>query len=51
MAEWLRLLTNGGVLVPFLLTCQVSGTGETIVRVKEVKFDAPIPAGTFAARK
>jgi CubicO group peptidase (beta-lactamase class C family) len=41
----------GGVLVPHLLTYQIPGTGETVVRVKEFKFDAPIPAGTFAARK
>ena len=41
----------GGVHVPSLLTYQVPGTGETVVRIKEVKFDAPVPAGTFAARK
>ncbi|HEY9285015.1 MAG TPA: hypothetical protein VIP46_16295, partial [Pyrinomonadaceae bacterium] len=41
----------GGLLVPHLLTYQIPGTGETVVRVKEVKFDAPVPAGAFAARK
>ncbi len=40
----------GGVRLPFLLTYTVPETGEVIARVREVKFDAGIPAGTFRAR-
>ncbi|HEX9919331.1 MAG TPA: hypothetical protein VGA87_09200, partial [Pyrinomonadaceae bacterium] len=39
-----------GVRVPFLITYQAPDTGETILRVREVKFDAPVPAETFRAR-
>jgi CubicO group peptidase (beta-lactamase class C family) len=40
-----------GVLVPFSVSYDVPDTGETTVRVREVKFDAPIPADVFRARK
>ncbi|MCA1614895.1 MAG: serine hydrolase [Acidobacteria bacterium] len=40
----------GGVRVPFLHTYSVPATGEVVVRVREVKFDAPIPAETFRAK-
>jgi CubicO group peptidase (beta-lactamase class C family) len=40
-----------GVLVPFLITYDVPDTGEATERVKEVKFDAPIPPEVFRAKK
>jgi CubicO group peptidase (beta-lactamase class C family) len=40
-----------GVLVPFSVSYVVPDTGEATVRVREVKFDAPIPADAFRARQ
>jgi CubicO group peptidase (beta-lactamase class C family) len=40
-----------GVLVPFSVSYDVPGTGEATVRVRDVKFDAPITTDAFRARK
>jgi CubicO group peptidase (beta-lactamase class C family) len=40
-----------GVLVPFLISYDVPDTGEAIERVREVKFDAAIPAEVFRAKR
>jgi CubicO group peptidase (beta-lactamase class C family) len=40
-----------GVLVPFAISYDVPDTGEATVRVREVKFDAPLAPETFRARK
>lgn len=40
----------GGVRVPFLLTYTIPETGDVIARVREVKFDTPIPPETFRAK-
>jgi hypothetical protein len=39
-----------GVLVPFTLTYNVPGTGDSTARIREVKFDAAITPDTFRAR-
>ena len=39
-----------GVMVPFTITYQVPGTGESVVRVREVKFDVPLGDETFRPR-
>ncbi|MDT7540716.1 MAG: hypothetical protein QOE33_620 [Acidobacteriota bacterium] len=40
-----------GVLVPFTLNYNVPDTGDATAHVREVKFDAPIPAYTFRPRQ
>jgi CubicO group peptidase (beta-lactamase class C family) len=40
----------GGVLVPFIVNYDVPGTGAATARVREAKFDAPVPADAFRAR-
>ncbi|HVF41802.1 MAG TPA: serine hydrolase [Pyrinomonadaceae bacterium] len=40
-----------GVLVPFLVVYDVPDTGEATERVKEVKFDAPVPPEVFRAKR
>jgi CubicO group peptidase (beta-lactamase class C family) len=40
-----------GVIVPFVVTYDVPDMGEATERVKEVKFDTPIPPEVFRAKK
>jgi hypothetical protein len=39
-----------GAVMPFTSAYNVTGTGEATARVKDVKFDAPLPADVFRAR-